>query len=305
MPDLNFLNPAVVEETLATARFWLDRGVDGLRLDVCNYYLHDAALRNNPPKAVARASKPFFLQSHLYNCDRPENLANVAALRRALDGYDDRFAVAEIVSEDNVGRVIEYTAGPQRLHTAYSFAFLGDWPGADGFREIVAAYGGAPDVWPSFAFSNHDVIRVASRWAAAASARLFLALLLCLRGTVFLYQGEELGLPESEVPFDRLTDPSGLAGWPLYKGRDGCRTPFPWDGELPNGGFSRTEPWLPADPAQAARSAAAQTGEAGSMLELARALIAWRRATAAVRAGAMSGDQLWLGPWGWAVVELG
>ena len=118
MPDLNFLTPAVVEETLATARFWLDRGVDGLRLDVCNYYIHDAALRDNPPKPVERAAKPFFLQSHIYNCDRPENLANVAALRAALDGYPDRFAVAEIVSEDNVGRAVEYTAGPDRLHTA-------------------------------------------------------------------------------------------------------------------------------------------------------------------------------------------
>ena len=357
MPDLNFLTPAVVEITLETARFWLDRGVDGLRLDVCNYYVHDAALRDNPPKAVDRASKPFFLQSHLYNCDRPENLANVAALRGVLDGYADRFAVAEIVSEDNVGRVLEYTAGADRLHTAYSFAFLGDWPGAAGFRAIIAAYAGAPQVWPSFAFSNHDVVRVATRWAAAgheaASARLYLALLLSLRGTVFLYQGEELGLPESDVPYERLTDPSGLAGWPLYKGRDGCRTPFPWDGSAPYNGFSDAEPWLPADPAQGALSAAAQTGAAGSMLELARALIAWRKASVAVREGAMtmldapdpliafsrgevlvcafntgaepralrlgrtgaaprfaeraglSGDELWLGPWGWAIVELG
>jgi alpha-glucosidase len=355
MPDLNFLNPAVVETTLDTARFWLDRGVDGLRLDVCNYYRHDAKLRDNPPKAVERASKPFFLQRHIYNCDRPENLANVTALRAVLDGYADRFAVAEIVSEDNVGRVLEYTKGPKRLHTAYSFAFLGDWPGAAGFRAIIEAYEKAPDVWPSFAFSNHDVIRVASRWAAkgheAASARLYLALLMTLRGTVFLYQGEELGLPESEVPFEKITDPSGLAGWPLYKGRDGCRTPFPWDGALPHNGFSAAEPWLPADPAQASLSAKAQGSDPRSMLALARGLIAWRRATPAIRNGelslidapdpvvafargeevvcafnagaapqalhlagasgakplfteraGLSGDELWLGPWGWAIL---
>jgi alpha-glucosidase len=289
MPDLNFLDPAVVDETLSTARFWLDRGVDGLRLDVCNYYLHDAGLRDNPPKAVERASKPFFLQSHLYNCDRPENLANVAALRGVLDSYDARFAVAEIVSEDNAGRAVEYTSGPDRLHTAYSFAFFGDWPGGGGFRAIMETYAKAPEAWPSFAFSNHDVVRVASRWGGGdpAAARLFLAMLMSLRGTIFLYQGEELGLTESDVPFERLTDPSGLAGWPLYKGRDGCRTPFPWDGRLPHNGFSEAEPWLPADPAHAVLSAAAQTGESDSTLELARALIAWRRRSPAARGGTM------------------
>ena len=355
MPDLNFLNPAVVEATLQTARFWLDRGVDGLRLDVCNYYRHDPELRDNPPKAVLRPSKPHDLQAHLYDCDRPETLEVAAALRRTLDAYDDRFAVAEIVSEDNVGRAVEYTSGPERLHTAYSFAFLRDWPGSAGFREIVASYNAAPGAWPSFAFSNHDTIRVATRWAAAgdaaASARLFLALLLSLRGTIFLYQGEELGLTEAEVPFERLTDPAAIAGWPIYKGRDGCRTPFPWDGEAAHLGFSDAEPWLPAEPAHAALSAAAQTGTAGSMHSLARALIAWRRADPAVRQGdlvlleapepliafhrgervlcafnpgpeprawrppwvarpprfaeraSLAGEEVWLGPWGWMVLE--
>lgn len=352
MPDLNFHTPAVVEAVLDVARFWLGRGVDGLRLDVCNYWLHDAALRDNPPVAVERASKPFFLQRHVYNCDRPENLANVARLRDLLDAQG-AFAVAEICSDDNVGQARAYTAGAGGLHTAYSFAFFGPWPGAEGFRAVLAEHEAAPEAWPSYAFSNHDVVRVATRWGEGepARARLFLALLLSLRGTVFLYQGEELGLTESEVPFERLTDPSGLAGWPLYKGRDGCRTPFPWDGTEPNNGFSAGEPWLPADPAHAPLSAAAQTGDARSMLELARRLIAWRKARPAVRTGALAmpevpagviallrggsvlcvfnpadapaayrlpeglrrlglaeraslaGDELWLGPWGWASVE--
>jgi alpha-glucosidase len=287
MPDLNFLQPEVRREVFETARFWLDRGVDGLRLDVANYWLHDPLLRDNPPRPVERAAKPFELQRHLYNCDRPENLANVETLRALLDSYGDRFAVGEVVSEADLGRAIEYTDGPARLHTAYSFAFLRGWPGAQGFARIMAAYQAAPQSWPSFAFSNHDTERVASRWGVAGregeAARLYLALLLCLRGTVFLYQGEELGLTESEVPFERLTDPSGLAGWPLYKGRDGCRTPFPWDPSQPNHGFSTAEPWLPADPAHARLAAAVQADDPASTLALARGLIAWRRDTPAAR----------------------
>jgi alpha-glucosidase len=291
MPDLNFLAPAVVDQMEAVARFWLDRGVDGLRLDVCNYWRHDPALRDNSPRFVERAAKPFELQHHLRNCDEPGNLENVARLRRLLDAYPERFAVAEIVSEDDVGRVIEYTAGPERLHTAYSFAFLRAWPGAEGVGEILRRFDHAPEVWPSFAFSNHDTERVASRWGAAgdeaAAARLFLALLMVLRGTLFLYQGEELGLTESEVPFERLTDPSGLAGWPLYKGRDGCRTPFPWDGAAPHNGFSAVEPWLPADPRHAPLAVSAQAADPGSTLAFAKALIAWRRAAPALRHGAL------------------
>jgi alpha-glucosidase len=289
MPDLNFWSQAVVEETLSTVHFWLDRGVDGLRLDVCNYYRHDPQLRDNPPKAVAHPAKPFELQSHDYNCDRPENLAVIEALRETVDAYPDRFAIGEIVSEDNIGRVLEYTSDPTRLHSAYSFAFLRGWPGGEGFAAIMDAYSAAPEVWPSFAFSNHDTERVASRWAAPgqepAAARLFLALLMCMRGTVFLYQGEELGLTESEVPFDRITDPSGLAGWPRYKGRDGCRTPFPWTGDAPHLGFSDAEPWLPAEAAHTALAVGRQQGDETSTLAFARALIAWRKATPALRDG--------------------
>ena len=354
MPDLNFLTPAVLEAVLGVARFWIGRGVDGLRLDVCNYWLHDAQLRDNPPNPVRSAAKPFFLQKHVYNCDQPGNLANVAALRAVLDAGGCA-AVAEICSDDNVEQAVAYTSGPHGLHTAYSFAFLADWPGAAGFRRIMEAYEETPEAWPSFAFSNHDIARVATRWSVGddwrASARLFLALLLSLRGTIFLYQGQELGLPESEVPFERLTDPSGLAGWPLYKGRDGCRTPFPWDGAAPFNGFSTVEPWLPVDPAHAPLSASAQTGDPGSAFELTRRLLAWRRESSAVREAPMafieapdpviafrrgdealcvfnagpapaaaplppsvgapvfaerasrSGEELWLGPWGWAILR--
>ncbi len=290
MPDLNWWSPAVAEAMLEAGKFWLDRGVDGLRLDVCNYYLHDRSLRDNPPKAVDHPAKPHDLQAHLKNCDRPENLAHVEAIRAILDAYGDRMAVAEICSDNNLERALEYTQGPRRLHTAYSFSYLRDWPGTEGFKAIVRAYDDALGAWPSFAFSNHDVPRVATRWGGGdpVAARMFLALLLTLRGTIFLYQGEELSLPESDVPYERLTDPSGLAGWPLYKGRDGCRTPFPWDADAPQAGFSTAEPWLPADPAHASLAAARQADDPASSLSLARALIAWRRGEPAVRAGTLA-----------------
>ena len=128
MPDLNWMSPATAQAMLEVGRFWLDRGVDGLRLDVCNYYLHDPELRDNPPRAVAHPAKPHDLQWHVMNCDRPENLANAEAIRAMADAYGDRVAIAEICSDENLAQTLAYTDGPARLHTAYSFAFLRDWP---------------------------------------------------------------------------------------------------------------------------------------------------------------------------------
>jgi glycosidase len=150
---------------------------------------------------------------------------------------------------------------------------------------------GPEDGWPSWAFSNHDVIRVATRWGEAIgaptprAATLFLSLLLSLRGTIFLYQGEELGLPEADVPFERLQDPWGVNGWPATKGRDGCRTPMPWKNAI-NGGFTRAkEPWLPIDPCHRALGVEEQNKLSESVLATARKLIALRQSSAALREG--------------------
>jgi alpha-glucosidase len=191
-------------------------------------------------------------------------------------------AVAEITCERQLERVIEYTAGATLLHTAYSFALLGPPRDAASIRAIVAGVLDAPgEPWPSWALSNHDVPRVASRWAApaeppAAVAPLFLALLLMLRGTIFLYQGEELGLPQAHIPRDALRDPEAINNYPFGQGRDGARTPMPWD-DTPGAGFTTATPWLPSDPAHRALSVASQEHDPASPLALTRRLLALRR----------------------------
>jgi alpha-glucosidase len=288
-PDLNFHNPEVQAAILEVARFWLDRGVDGFRLDVANCYAHDPALADNPPSGLADAVKPHDLQRHVNDRDQPQALAFAERLRTVLDEAPGRMSVAELFSYDPFGAMAAYTA-PGRYHTGYCFHFLGPEFGAaflrDGLERLRAA---GPDGWPSFAFSNHDVKRVVSRWGAGRPqpqfAKLLFALLTSLRGTAFVYQGEELGLPQSTVPFERLRDPDGIAFWPADVGRDGCRTPMPWTAAAPHGGFSVTEPWLPFEPAHAPLAVDVQADDPESMLNFARAWLAWRRCQPALQTG--------------------
>jgi alpha-glucosidase len=289
-PDLNLHNPAVQDEILAIARFWLDRGVDGFRLDVANFFTHDALLRDNPPSGRADAVKPYDMQRHVYDRSRPETLPFIARLRAVLDAYPDRMAVAEISSDNPVARMAEYTSGPARLHTAYSFIFLtGDLRASRVGRSVSRLRAEAPDAWPSWAFENHDVPRSLTRWAGTRPpqkfARLLIALLTTLRGTAFLYQGQELGLPQADLPFSALRDPEGITFWPAYKGRDGSRTPLPWTGEPPNAGFSTGAPWLPIPPEHRPLSVAAQEAEPESLLHWVRRFLAWRRAKPALCIG--------------------
>ncbi len=298
-PDLNLQNPAVQDAMLDELRFWLDRGVDGFRLDAVNFYMHDRALRDNPPRPPdepfvgdANINNPYFWQQHIYDKNRPENLGFLRRIREVLDSYPERMSVAE-VGDHQISIAASYIAAGL-LHTAYNFGFLGRDHTPAYLAGIVREFQDATDEgWPSWAFSNHDVMRVVSRWGGAperpddAAARLYLTLLLCLRGTVFLYQGEELGLPEADVPFERLQDPYGIAFWPEYRGRDGCRTPMPWDGNEPQAGFSAGEPWLPLPEVHAALAVAGQEGRADGLLAFTRSLLAWRRSHPALREGAL------------------
>jgi len=186
-----------------------------------------------------------------------------------------------------------YTEGTDRLQTAYGFLYLyAERLTPDLVRQGPAQWPGAPgEGWPSWSFSNHDAPRAVSRWAEGrdpkAYAEMALLLLLSLRGTIFLYQGEELGLPQAEVPFERLVDPEAIANWPETLGRDGARTPMPWtSGEF--AGFSSVEPWLPVDPRHTALAVEAQEADPTSTLNLARRLIALRKAHPALRLGAMT-----------------
>ncbi len=290
-PDLNFRSEGVRAAIFEVARFWLDRGVDGLRLDVANYFVHDAQLRDNPPSGNPAPALPRDMQIHQYNSNQPETLAFIAKLRQVLDGRRDCMTVGEL-APGSFELMRQYTRGRKGLHTAYAFDFLGVWPGVERLASIISQWQEGPeDGWPSWAFSNHDVARVATRWGEAIGAPpgraavLFLSLLLCLRGTIFLYQGEELGLPEADVPFDKLQDPWGINGWPAFRGRDGCRTPMPWKNETA-GGFTRAKtPWLPVDPRHRPLAADVQDKLEQSTLATARKLIALRRASPALSAG--------------------
>jgi alpha-glucosidase len=290
MPDLNFHCAALQDAILDVARFWLDRGVDGFRLDTANYYCHDPALTDNPPQPPERRGhKPAAMQQHLHNICQPQTLPFLSRVRKLLDGYGARMAVAEIGSANNLERMIEYTIGDDRLHTAYSFVLLGAQPTAAELAALMQPWhaGEGARAWPSWALSNHDAPRVATRWAQGDLARVRQALVLiaCLRGSVFLYQGEELGLTQSEIAFAHLQDPFGKAHWPLDKGRDGCRTPMPWIADAPSAGFSAGNAWLPPDPAHRSLAVDRQEQDCGSMLHLTRRVLALRNRRAALRTG--------------------
>lgn len=292
-PDFNFHNPEVQDWALSVLRFWLDRGVDGFRLDTVNYYFHDEKLRPNGPLAAKDNRppvNPYEMQDHEFSKSRPENLGWLARMRALLDEYEARAMVGEVgdAPHRNLDIMAAYTR-PGRLHMAYSFDMLGPEFTAKHFRDKVEGFfKAAPDGWPMWAFSNHDVIRHVTRWekfgAAEAVAKQAAAMLLSFEGSICLYQGEELGQTETALEFEELTDPPGIRFWPDYKGRDGCRTPMVWDGSAA-GGFTTGKPWLPVKAPQAARHVAGQEGVAGSVLAFYREMLAFRRATPALRAG--------------------
>ncbi len=292
-PDLNLHNAEVQDAILDVARFWLGRGVDGFRLDVANCYTHDLLLRDNPPSGSGVLSRPYFMQKHLYDRDQGETFQFAARLRALTDEKPGRFLLAELAADDPEAAIADYTAGEDRFHTAYAFRFLAKPFGVEvirrGVEELLAR---APDAWPSWAFSNHDFERVASRWGKGRDAqfhKMLLMLLTSLRGTAFVYQGEELGLSQTDVPQDRLRDPDGIAFWPAYKGRDGCRTPMPWNGREDGVGFTETgvEPWLPIDPRHRDLAVNAQEVDPASVLAFTRKWLAYRRAQPGLVHGAI------------------
>lgn len=294
-PDLNFHNPQVREAILDSVRFWLDKGVDGVRLDAINFCFHDQQLRDNPPKPkekrVGRGfspDNPYAFQYHYYNNTQPGNLAFLGELRALMDGYTDVAALGEIASEDSLATMAEYTQ-PGRLHMGYSFELLTEEFSASYIRNTVQTLESQmTEGWPCWAISNHDVERVLSRWGkgkpAAPLANLLTALVCSLRGSVCVYQGEELGLTEAELPFESLQDPYGIAFWPQFKGRDGCRTPMPWN-EGTNAGFSLGTPWLPVPQEHRASAVSEQENDAQSVLNGFRDFMHWRQSQPALRWG--------------------
>ncbi|MEL7115456.1 MAG: alpha-amylase family glycosyl hydrolase, partial [Pseudomonadota bacterium] len=292
-PDWNFHNPEVQDYLLDCSRFWLDRGVDGFRLDTANFYVHDAMFRDNPanPEPWAQsANRPFEMQYTMFSKNQPENLVFMERLRALLDEYDARTTVGEIGdSHRSIELMGQYTSG-KRLHMAYSFEMLGPDFSPQHFRErIEAFFKGAPDGWPCWAFSNHDVPRFMTRWAAHAVehdalAKLCAAMILSFEGSVCLYQGEELGQTDTKLAFHELTDPEAINFYPTLPGRDGCRTPMVWEAGAPNGGFSvANKTWLPVKPPQAARAVDTQGDD--SVHAFYKEMLALRKATPALQSG--------------------
>ncbi|MCA8885106.1 MAG: DUF3459 domain-containing protein, partial [Hyphomonadaceae bacterium] len=271
-------------------RFWLARGVDGFRLDVVNFFAHDAQLRDNPAIPAKKSpARPHQFQRHLFDRTQPETLDFVARLRELLNEYG-AVAVGEIEDEDPLPVQRTYTDGPTRLHSAYSFFLLRAAKATpELFQRALHGWDSAAG-WPSWSLSNHDVVRVATRFADDKPERvkLMLAVLLSMRGTAFLYQGDELGLPHANISFERLRDPEAIAFWPNGIGRDGARTPMPWTVTKPMVGFTiGDDAWLPVDPRHRAMAVDVQEDDPDSVLHFTRAFLAMRRESAALRVGAL------------------
>ena len=297
-PDLNFHHAPVQEALLDVARFWLKRGVDGFRLDTINFYIADKYLRDNPPlpkelrnNTIAPSVNPYNHQLHVFDKNQPENLEFLRKFRAVLNPYGAA-AVGEVGdAQRGLEIMAEYTSGGDKVQMCYPFEML--QPSRltaatlrETFRRMTET---APDAWPCWAYSNHDVIRHITRWGLTdAAARTYMTLLVSLRGSLCLYQGEELGLPEADISYEELQDPYGLEFWPEFKGRDGCRTPMVWVTDNENGGFSAARPWLPVKPPHLKLSVAAQEADAGSMLAHYRAALALRRAHPTLRVGEMT-----------------
>ncbi|MCT7942871.1 alpha-glucosidase family protein [Shewanella holmiensis] len=288
-PDLNFHCDELRQAVLDNVEFWLKKGVDGFRLDAITFCYHDEQLRDNPAKPKDQRQgrgfsedNPYAYQYHYYNNTRPQTVGFIEELRALINRYPGAVTLGEVSSEDSLATMAEYTQGDDRLHMAYSFELLTDDFSAAYIRQTVeeleASIG---DGWPCWAIGNHDVQRVATRWGKGETnpdlVKMLNGMLFSLRGSICSYQGEELGLTEAPIEFDQLQDPFGITFWPMFKGRDGCRTPMPWTKDTEQAGFSKVTPWLPIPLAHAEKAVDTQETDPESILNSYRHFLAWRK----------------------------
>ena len=284
-PDLNWRNPEVRAAMFEVMRFWLDRGVDGFRVDVLWHLIKDDQFRDDPPNPAWRpgqASVERYLE--VYSADRPEAHEVAAEMRRVIDAYPDRVLIGEIYLP--VHRLVTYY-GPHLdgANLPFNFQLLqAEWT-AETLGRIVRDYEAAlpRGAWPNWVLSNHDRHRIASR-VGPAQARNAAMLLLTLRGTPTIYYGDELGLEQVPIPPDRVQDPWEKNEPGLGLGRDPCRTPMPWDAS-PNAGFTTGRPWLPLNADWLTRNVAAERADPASIFSLYRDLLALRRSSPALSLG--------------------
>ncbi len=292
-PQLNCHAVAVQDALLDTMRFWLDRGVDGFRMDAVNFAMHDPALTDNPPAPASNGvrTRPFDFQQHIHNQSHPDIPLFIERIRALTDQYPGCFTFAEVGGNDADREMKAFTDGGARFNSAYGFNFLyANQLTPVLVREAVEAWPDAPGVgWPSWAFSNHDAPRWISRWAPPehrdAYAAMVMLLFVCLRGNIIIWQGEELGLSQVDIAFEQLRDPEAIANWPLTLSRDGTRTPMPWMAGAHAHGFTSGTPWLPFGPDHGVAAVDQQEGDVHSMLSLTRRLIALRERNDALLQG--------------------
>ncbi len=286
-PDLNWRNPSVREAMFDVMRFWLDRGVDGFRIDVLWHLIKHADFTDNP---INQAFGPGMGEMHKVlqtnSTDQPELMDVIDALRVTMDGYDnDRVMLGEIYLP--IDRLVRYYKAGRGVHLPLNFHLIGaEWT-PSALAELIVGYEAAlPNgAWPNWVMGNHDRSRIAQR-LGPRHARLAAVLLMTLRGTPTLYYGDELGLPDSEIARAEVRDPLELRQPGLGLGRDPVRSPMPWD-DSGNGGFTTGRPWLPLPPRRNELCVKAQTDNPHSVLRLYRVLIALRRATPVLQIGSI------------------
>ncbi|WCL49369.1 alpha-glucosidase [Leptospira sp. GIMC2001] len=290
-PDLNWRNPAVKEEIFKMIRYWLDMKVDGFRLDVVNLFYKDDQWRDNPSR-IFKGIRPFDRQVHIYDRDRPEMHDLLRDLRKLLDSYKDRMSVGEVMM-DPPGKVsipASYYGNNDELHMAFNFAFLYSFWGAGNFKKVIDEWEDAlgEKNWPNYTLSNHDFRRHFSRYAdgklSFLRAKLTALMLLTLRGTPFLYYGEEIGMESERVPKKNLQDPVGIRYWPFHPGRDSERKPMCWDASE-FGGFSKRIPWLPVYSKFQKRNVETAQKEPDSLWCFYRDIIKLRKSSKALKTG--------------------
>jgi len=259
-------------------------------------------LRNNPPLnpdprdtlLLPGANNPFNWQLLVHTRDQARTLELLGELRAIVNGYDDRYLIGEVADVEMISVSAKYTRSGEHLHSCYNFELMQREFTAASLSEVIAKteavlLGG----WTTWAMSNHDNLRVVTRAGQSsdlqgdprALAKLLLAALFSFRGGACVYQGEELGLTEAEIPFEDLQDPFGIEFWPDFKGRDGCRTPMPWSSALPNGGFSTIKPWLPVPREHLPLAVDEQENDPDSVLTMFRSFAAWRKQHASLVIG--------------------
>lgn len=304
-PALNWRHPDVQEQMLEVGRYWLELGVDGFRFDVINFLVADDQCRDNPLRMPgmalpdgADAAMPFFRFLNLYNQNRPESHEYVKRIRSLLDAFPGRTSLAEIsCAEEAIRDAAGYVNTADKLHMAYNSSLMSQDPPSRGrlvslISDVEQHFGSGVLCWTA---GTHDFPRLASRWHGSLLDEHFrqeafdhqiAALQISLHGSCCIYQGDELGLHQADIPLPRMRDPFGIQGYPQVLGRDGCRTPMPWTVSAPNSGFTTApEAWLPIPDQHRDLCVEHQDRDPESLLNKYRRLIRWRRRQPALREG--------------------